>query len=270
MIADHRMFVHQHLYKTEGFLHPIDAMVLLGLSLFQRSRGIRGGIVEIGVFYGRSFSLLARTLQPGREKALAIDLFDIGVRQGLDSKQLESFKRTMSDAGVLDADYSAWAANSRNLAADTILEAVGRVRLFSIDGGHEKPDVDHDCALAMASLHPEGAIAFDDFFNAQYPDVTCSILDFINASSGKMRPFCLTRNKLYVCRDSAYPGYMECLSGLTLWAGASKQTFKFLGWDVFHCTQSMTNRVLYQKAAEFGLGGLADKLLRASKPKHTR
>jgi hypothetical protein len=269
-MIDDTAYINRRLYKITGFLHPVDAMVLLGLSLFQKSHGITGSIAEIGVFYGRSFCLLVRTLVRGKEKALAIDLFDIGVRDGRDSEQLESFKRTLATEGVPDSDYLIRAGSSGEVTADYIVGNVGRVRLFSVDGGHEKEEVDYDSALALQALHPNGVIAFDDFFNPQYPDVTCAVIDFLRANSGQITPFCLTKNKLYVCPSSAYDTYTRCMSELPLWAGATKAVFPFLGKNVHFCTQSIPNRIAYQKAAEIGFGDIADKLLRKSRQVYAR
>jgi methyltransferase family protein len=269
-MQDLRYFIDRRLYRITGFLHPVDAMVLYGLAKLQRASGIVGGVAEIGVFYGRAFSLLAKTLQSGKERGLAIDLFDIGPLPSGGSQQLDAFNDAMRGEGIPVVDYEVYAGSSAAVTAELIKDRIGPVRVFSVDGGHERDDVDNDSALALNALHPAGVIAFDDFFNPSYPDVTCAVLDFMNRQDGGVRPFCITKNKLYVCRADVHAFYMKGMEELDLWAGGEKQKFAFLGDEVYHCTQSLANRVVYQKAAERGFGAIAAGLLRAPRHKFAR
>ena len=73
------------------------------------------------------------------------------------------------------------------------------MRFFSVDGGHRYDDVAHDIRLAAAPLHPRGIIVADDFMNAQWPEVTLAVADWLREPGNPIAPFLCTPSKLYLC-----------------------------------------------------------------------
>jgi hypothetical protein len=258
--AIHR-FINRELYRLNGFLHPIDTMVFTAILDYQNRKGWLGGIAEIGVFYGRSLALMVKYLKPG-EKAYGADLFDIDEHPGADSDQLLYVKKHLgvdksNDAVILKK------GNSANLKPADITQAIGKVRFFSIDGGHELPDILHDGMLAMESLTDEGVIAYDDFFNPQYPDLTVGVLDLLRKHTDFVS-FCSTNNKLYVCKAAYYDEYFAAMQAAELWGNSYQVKFTFLGRQIVHWTQSLKNRIIYQKCMEIGMGSLGERLISRS------
>jgi hypothetical protein len=260
MIA-YRTFIDRRLYRIHGFMHPTDAMIFSTILDYQNRNSLSGGCVEIGVFYGRSFALMAQFLQKD-ECALGIDLFDIGERADAQSAQLKAVRDMLHTEG-LDAHTHLFKRDSAQITADEITNVVGTTRFFSIDGGHELHHVRCDSALALQTLAPHGVIAFDDFFNPQYPDVTVAVLQFLKEQPD-LAAFCITKNKLYVARASEYKRYLEAAKSAAVWGNAYHECFSFLGREIIHWNQSLINRALYQKSAELGLGNLGDLMTRRS------
>lgn len=264
-----RSFIDRKLYRIRGFLHPVDAMVFSAILEYQAHRNIRGGMAEIGVFFGRSLTLMAKYLRRGEEKALGMDLYNIGEQPGTESAQLAYVRNVLRTENV-EGDAILLQQNSHTLRTDDITQRVGTVRFFSIDGGHELPDVLHDSQLARGALSADGVIAFDDFFNPQYPDVTVAVLAFLKQHADEFTAFAITKNKLYVARAGAYSAYFEAMQSATMWAGAYHECFQFLGNPIVHWSQSLPNRILYQKCAERGLGAMGEALTRPTKNRATR
>src|SRR5690606_5984717 len=93
-------------------------------------------------------------------------------------------------------------ARSSNLVmADDILSSVGRVRFFSIDGGHWRSIVASDLSLAEAVLADQGVIALDDFLRSEWPDVSLGFFHWYENGPKSIRPFAVGHNKLYLCHS---------------------------------------------------------------------
>lgn len=252
-------FIDNDLYRIKGFMHPVDAMAFSAILNYQAQINVSGPVAEIGVFHGRSFALMAASARPG-ERSLGLDLFDI-------DGQLDSVQNTLRRLHLSRSNVNLITCDSTEVTrAQLIAWTNGPVRFFSIDGGHEYATVLSDASLALTGIGDGGVIAFDDFFNPQYPDLTRAVLDFLHEHMDRLVPFAITRNKLYVCRPSHYERYVMCAKFSPLWASAERDTFSFLEAKVVSITQSLPNRAIYQTLAARGWGMLGDKLTR--KPKH--
>jgi hypothetical protein len=78
-----------------------------------------------------------------------------------------------------------------------IVNAVGLVRFFSIDGGHWKEIVINDLCLAERSIADYGIIALDDFNRLEWPEVSIGYYSWMPEKS--VVPFAIGFNKLYLC-----------------------------------------------------------------------
>jgi len=262
-------FIDHDLYRINGFLHPVDAMALAGLAGYQLGGGVLGAMMEIGVFYGRSAALMGRYLRPD-ERFVASDLFDINESETGESEQLTAFRETMRRSGISPEALIVLQGDSARLDPAEILGRAGPIRLMSIDGGHEEHHVRSDAALAAQVVSADGVIVFDDFFNAQYPDVTVAALKALETVLSGFSPFLITRNKLYTCRREHLGGYRTAARDMPVWAGANFDAFRFLGEDILFLSQSQAHQALYQIAAERGAGWLARTALKAGKARFAR
>jgi hypothetical protein len=205
-----RNYLRWRIYSINGYLKSLDARLIVALAAWQTSNKIVGGLAEIGVHHGKLFFLLALSRQIG-ETSLAIDLFEddemnastrFGGRNRAFSTHAANLNVTFKSTEVLKAD-------SLTLTSDDILSRVGRVRIFSVDGGHLYHHVAHDLPLAFSALAAGGVIVADDFCNPEWPDVTSATYDFVRAQEGKIVPAILTKNKLYLAPPDMASAYGE-------------------------------------------------------------
>ena len=269
MSDDVKAFVDNKLYRIEGFLHPVDAMGIAAVGSAQSDLNVTGSMMEIGVFWGRSFALLSRFLRP-EEFGVAADLFDIWARPGGTSKQLTTFRSTMRGLGFPDDRLIVLEGDSAEIDPADVVKQAGRIRLMSVDGGHEEHHVRNDIDIATNVINDGGVIIFDDFFNAQYPDVTLAVLSCLDSQLADYKPFLITRNKLYVTQGNWAKRYISTLENGKYWARTSLDRFKFRGHQVLFLDQKLLYRAIYQTCATWGLGRLADRLLPNSKGKFKR
>lgn len=184
-------------YTVRGWIDANILRVMRALSQQQEQLSVEGSVVEIGVHHGRFFIGLWLTSPNADQQSLAIDLFDqqdLNVdKSGKGDRDifLRNVKRWAKDAnGVV-----VLAADSTSLTSADVIERVGPVRLFSIDGGHTAQIVEHDMTVAAGSLTPGGIIIGDDVFHPSWPGVAEGTLAFLDKTPGTV-PFAICFNKV--------------------------------------------------------------------------
>ncbi len=242
-------YMAREIYGVDGFLKSLDARVIRAMAEHQSARDVRGALAEIGIHHGKLFFILTLSRRAG-ERALAMDLFtDDALNAGTASagrdraffEHARRFGVTLDEAEVLKGDSCA-------MSPDDILERVGAVRLFSVDGGHLYHHVDNDLRLADATLHDKGVIAVDDFCNATWPEVTFATFDVLKAARDSLAPAVLTKNKLYVSRPDAVGFYEEAVAGL---ADATPERVTMMGREVLFLRQSLKSRAVDELRSKF-------------------
>lgn len=197
----------------EGWLHLDALMLLLGLHRIQREHGTAGAVAEIGVHHGRLFLALA-LLRDAAEQAIAVDVFE---RQDLNPD-----RSGRGDRAAFEANLAAWGAAARThilardsltLAAEEIQALAGPpgVRLFSVDGSHTFRHATNDLRLAEACLAPGGAILLDDWFHAQWPEVTEAGLIHLRGGESRVLPVALAGMKLVLVRREEHAAWLDRL-----------------------------------------------------------
>jgi len=205
--------------RVEGWLYQVDAQLVRAVGDIQTSNKISGSVGEIGVWKGRLFILLYLLLHQN-EKAFSIDIFD----QNYLSKDrpnpkpnpelnqlLEMFLDNVRKHAGSPEDIHTIRASSDNVVAEDILSTVGKIRLFSIDGGHTKEMVINDLELAASTLCEQGVVILDDCFKPEWPGVTNGLHEFLFKKTGSFVPFAISLNKVFLCKPSAAAMYRESL-----------------------------------------------------------
>lgn len=205
----------RRLSDVEGWLAPFSAEAIAAVSRWQLQNSIKGSVAEIGIHHGKLFFVLYLTTRAD-EKALAIDVFDAqqlnDPPSGKGDKRtfLEHAKRVRSDLqGIEILEES-----SLVLTPQRILETVGQVRLFSIDGLHTEAATMNDLRLADATLTDGGAVVLDDVFNPQWPEVSVALAKFM-ASDPSLVPFAITPNKVFLSRPGMSAQYASVIAGFS-------------------------------------------------------
>ena len=213
--------------KVEGWLMPIAITVLRRLAETQGRSDIRGPVVEIGVHHGRLF-LLLHLLSSGEERSVAYDLFDAQAENVDHSGEgnRAAFERNVRVHGDRPERVVVRAVNSLRLTPDAITaDAGGRVRLFSVDGGHTAAITANDLALAEATLCRGGLVILDDFFNEAWPGVSEGACRHL-AGGSSLVPVAIAGNKVVFTNDASLARtYQDDLRSLKTSAEVNEQTF---------------------------------------------
>ena len=218
---------------VKGWVEPQTLDVLRTLAEAQDREGIDGGVAEIGVHHGKLFIAL-QLLGPVGAPAVALDVFG--------DQELNIDQSGRGDRGRFEANVRRWGdwasvvvkqGDSTLLTGDDVVElALGRVRLFSIDGGHTEEIVTTDMRTAEKALAPGGIVVADDVFNAEWPGVSVGTLRYLD-SGGALVPFAIGFNKVYFSDDGHADRFRETVRRVygNRWRMAHKTTV-FHGSDV--------------------------------------
>lgn len=194
-----------------GWVSQHDFAVFARLVEWQDQQRIAGGFCEIGVFEGKRFLFFLLSLRSG-ERAVAVDVFD-------DVKPRRDFEpvfraNVVRHAGSEDA-VAILHRDSSTVRAEDILQAAGAsLRVFSVDGCHSAVAVEHDIALACATLAPDGLLIVDDYFNENWPGVSEGTLRFFMSPAGQARgivPFAVFSTKVFFAQRVAAAQYLQHL-----------------------------------------------------------
>jgi len=126
--------------RIPGWYKPELLELVQHIDVWQRTQKIVGGVVEIGVYCGRSFVGLAKCcrLDEG-ERALAVDVFDnqewneSKSGAGHVTEQRAIFDQTVAEFGI-GGRTIALTADSRKLSADSIITSLGIApRMFRVE-----------------------------------------------------------------------------------------------------------------------------------------
>lgn len=221
--------------RVDGWLGSIDARILYVILLNQIDRAISGSVAEIGVHHGKSFILLCLALK-NNEKAYAIDVFE-QQELNLDGSGRGDrvvFCENLRRFGV-DADSDAIkidARSSLDVSPADIIDSAGRIRLFSIDGGHWRSIVRHDLHLAERVISDDGVIALDDILRPEWPEVTIGYYDWYENSSKNLVPFAIGFNKLYLCRKEQREAYAHSLMNDSILKVHFNKYYGLFGYEV--------------------------------------
>lgn len=219
--------------SVQGWVEAPTFGVLSTLRDAQDRAGVEGAVAEIGVHHGKLFIALELLGRPGAP-AVALDVFDdqeLNVDQSGrgDRERFETNVRRWGDWSSVVVKQG----DSTVLTGDDVVElAQGRVRLFSVDGGHTEEIVATDLRTAEEALAPGGIVVTDDVFNAEWPGVSVGTLRYLD-SGGALVPFAIGFNKVYFTDDGHAERFRETVRRVYghRWRMAHKTTV-FHGSDV--------------------------------------
>ena len=171
---------------------PVEIIEKLALS---QTAG--GHFAEIGVHHGQLFLLFCLLTGAG-ERALGIDLFD-RQHENVDGSGLgdqEQLEINFSAVGVNRERIDLLTGNSLHVQPEEIMETLGgRVRMFSVDGGHTAEITANDLWVAERCLSDGGIVILDDAFNPIWPGVGDGMHDYLRHASCGLIPFGTVDNK---------------------------------------------------------------------------
>lgn len=193
------------LQSVEGWLDRYSADFIATIAAVQRRNRWSGALGEIGVHHGKLFILLQLNAAQG-EALFAIDLFEnqqLNIdRSGCGNREI--FLRNIARWGGNADTITIITKSSLETAPDEILDAVGPVRLASIDGGHTEECTFNDLLLIERVVADYGVVIIDDCFNQHWPGVSTGVAKYLMRPTPALHPFAISPNKVYFAR----PGFV--------------------------------------------------------------
>ncbi|MDH3790974.1 MAG: class I SAM-dependent methyltransferase [Rhodospirillales bacterium] len=188
--------------SIRGWLHLTDSHLIAGIGQFQTTSGFDGSLGEIGVLHGKSFILLY-LLSHASESTFAIDVFEqqeLNLDRSGHGTSKEKFLSNLRECIGDDRHVRVFDCSSVAVSPEDLLDAVGPVRFFSIDGGHTDELTANDLTLADRCLCEHGVILVDDYFNRNWPGVSNGVHRFFETRAPRLAPFAIGANKVFFCR----------------------------------------------------------------------
>jgi hypothetical protein len=141
----------------------------------QSAFGLRGDLVEIGAYHGRSAAVLASFLEPG-ERLILCDWFGEkpeGLYEPTATPALVRRNLLAVNPSLVDAQLELHASASETL------RIARPVRFAHVDGGHSRAEAFGDLRCLADHVLPNGVIAVDDYHHPRFPEVTPAVDQFL-------------------------------------------------------------------------------------------
>lgn len=189
--------------QIDGWLHKITALITMEILSFQERNENLGSIIEIGVYKGKYFSILARSCVRTNSILLGIDTFTYS-----NEKEVHNNLKFLNENNniILLKEYS----NRCN--PEKILKIVKSYpRFISVDGSHDYDEVYLDLILSEKIINTAGIIAVDDFINPLTLGVNEAVHKFFNTPKCIV-PIAYISNKLFLAHRSfaqEYKNFIE-------------------------------------------------------------
>jgi len=181
--------------KIDGWLNRFTSLRTMDILRYQEESQIDGSILEIGIFCGKYFSVLARSAQRTRSRLVGVDTF----QWVPESRVKESLALSPETRSV---DVSLLKKTSSECSSNELLGVLrDKARFISVDGSHEFEDVYLDLALSEQILSAKGIIAVDDFLNPITLGVNEAVHKYF-AQPRNVLPVAYISNKLFLAHRS--------------------------------------------------------------------
>lgn len=195
--------------EVEGWLMPVAARATELLLSYQTARNLTGDLLEIGVYEGKYFLVMAKAAQT-LERLVAIDIFE-SQEPKIESVQGKRahFESVMEkyapnkEVIIMESDSTRLSQHDIRMALQTT--EVKPFRFISIDGSHHADDVFLDLDLVAQLLMTGGIIALDDWSllpTASWPGVLEGELRYQHSTKGEaLLHIGVIPNKLLLTND---------------------------------------------------------------------
>lgn len=185
--------------NVPGFMADTSIAVWDALLAYQETRYITGHLGEIGVYKGKSATLLAHH-QRANEQLWLIDFSDFIDEARANLTPLAQHEIRYIKQKSVDLFRSPEFALHRRT-----------FRWFHIDGEHTGQAVATDLTLAHELLADEGIICIDDFLNPAYAQITAATFAYLQAHRFELTLFACGYNKGYLARPTYARHYLEMI-----------------------------------------------------------
>lgn len=191
-----------------GGANPLSYHILQLLLEFQNEASFLGDLVEIGVWRGDTFALLATASLEGQH-VIAIDIGEHWLR---DSSSLA--ESACKEYGLTPLICPLQGSSTHPSMMGLLKETVGiqGIRFAHIDGEHSRELALSDARLVSNHMAPWGLICFDDCFSLACPGVAQAFFEF--STESEWTPLLFTPNKSYLCHKRYFRTYRRYILGI--------------------------------------------------------
>lgn len=202
----------QELSDVPGWFPNLDQMLFDWLLTRQESRGVRGDLLEIGVYMGKSAIFLGHHLVDG-EGYTVCDLFEDEAPDGANKAESKKSYPTLTKQ-AFERNYLSFHDELPRVLRGPSSVVPGEVppkscRFVHVDASHLYEHVHGDIGAARDTLLPEGIVVLDDFRSEHTPGVSIAAWEAV--LNRGLKPICLSSQKLYGTWDEPGPVQEELL-----------------------------------------------------------
>ncbi|MEU7499150.1 class I SAM-dependent methyltransferase [Streptomyces griseofuscus] len=197
-----------------GWFPVLDQVLFDWFLTRQETDGMRGDLLEVGVYMGKSAIFTGRHQRPG-EKYTVCDLFEGDAPDDANRAEANKSYSALTRARF-EANYLAFhdelprVLQAPSSVVPDEVEA-GSCRFVHVDASHLYEHVHGDIGAARELLLPGGIVVLDDFRSEHTPGV--SIATWEAVLNRGLHPICLSTQKLYGTWDDPEP-VQEALLGM--------------------------------------------------------
>ncbi len=186
---------------VEGWFYTVDVDFFSTLLGFQTADGIKGDMLEIGAYRGKSAILMGYGLRDDEEFVIC-DLFGAVMDHAdIPLNRRQQYSGLEEDEFLANWDRFHSRRPRLEVCESSELDLGDRqFRFIHIDGCHSYQCVAKDISLAAAHTAKRGVIALDDYRAAEAPGVPAAIWQAV--ANGVLFPFAGTWMKMYACASA--------------------------------------------------------------------
>ncbi|MFF3418120.1 class I SAM-dependent methyltransferase [Streptomyces sp. NPDC002698] len=188
----------RRLDDVPGWFPVLDQMLFTWFLERQKAAGVRGDLLEVGVYMGKSAILLGHHRRPG-EGYTVCDLFEGDAPDGANRAESTKSYSTLTQR-AFEENYLSFHDELPRVLPGPSSRVPDEVeprscRFVHIDASHLYEHVYGDIGAAHDLLRPDGIVVLDDFRSEHTPGVSIAAWEAV--LNRGLRPICLSTQKLY-------------------------------------------------------------------------
>jgi predicted O-methyltransferase YrrM len=190
----------------DGWFYAVDVDFFSNLLAYQRTEDIKGNMLEIGTYQGKSAILMGYGLRDDEELVIC-DLFSAVMDHAdIPLNRRQQYSGLEQEEFLANWDRFHTRRPTLEVCESSELDLGDQVfRFIHIDGCHSYQCVAKDISLAVTHTAKRGVIAMDDYRAVEAPGVAAAIWQAVG--NGFLFPFAATYMKIYACTSAADQSY---------------------------------------------------------------
>lgn len=187
---------------VDGWFYEADVELFSNLLARQKTEGIKGDLLEIGAYQGKSAILMGYGLRDDEELVIC-DLFGAVMNHGdIPQGPRQKYSGLEQEQFLTNWDRFHKRRPTLEVCESSQLDLGDRALRFAhIDGCHSYQCVAKDIVLAVAHTANRGVIAMDDYRGVDTPGVAAAVWQAVG--NGLLFPVAGTYTKIYACTSAA-------------------------------------------------------------------